>query len=398
MQNKSNFLLFIIFAVIISFAVGFNVGQKQNSILFVGGVENQEVGQPKKVDFSLFWDAWLMIEKNYPKDLDYQKMVYGAIAGMVDSLGDPYTSFFNPEETKIFKEDVKGVFEGVGMEIGLRNGQLTVIAPLEGTPAQKAGLRSGDIVIKIDDSSTRDLSIEESVKLIRGVKGTEVVLTVFREGWTENKEIKIIRGVIEVPSLKWEIKESDIAYIRLYHFSEKANSDFNKAAKEILESPAKKIVLDLRDNPGGYLQVAQDITGWFIEKGQIVTIEDFGGNEDRREYKAEGNARFLNYPIVVLMNKGSASASEILAGALRDNRGVLLIGETSFGKGTVQEFREFSDDSGLKVTVAQWLTPNGSSISEVGLKPNIEIEMTAEDFDAGRDPQLDKAMEIIKGL
>ncbi|MCK5044290.1 S41 family peptidase [Candidatus Parcubacteria bacterium] len=397
MQNKNLLSFIVIITIITTFVFGYMLGSTRDSVLLVGGVENQELGQPEDVDFSLFWDVWLLLEKKYPEKLGYQEMVYGAVAGMVDSLDDPYSSFFPPEEAKIFKEDVKGVFEGVGMEIGIRDDQLTVIAPLEGTPAQKAGFRSGDVIVKIDDTSTRDISIEEAVKLIRGVKGTEVILTIFRDGWAETQEIKVIRGVIKVPSLKWEEKEDNIAYIKLYHFSEEANVDFKNIAREVLDSPAEKIVLDLRNNPGGYLQVAQDITGWFLEKGEIITIEDFGDGE-QKEYKASGSSRFLDYPIVILINQGSASASEIMAGALRDNRGIKLIGETSFGKGSVQEFKDLGDGSGLKVTVARWLTPNGSSISEVGLTPDIEIEMTIEDYDEGIDPQLEKAMEILKEL
>ena len=397
-KNRSLLPFLVIVTIIITFVFGFLLGSERDSVLLVGGVENQELGQPENVDFSLFWNVWLLLEKKYPQEMDYQAMVYGAVSGMVDSLDDPYTTFFNPEEAKMFKEDVKGVFEGVGMEIGIRNDQLTVIAPLEGTPAQKAGFIPGDIIVKIDDASTRDISIEEAVKLIRGVKGTEVILTVFREDWSETKEIKVIRGVIKVPSLKWELKEDNIAYIRLYHFSEEANNDFKNIAVEILNSPAERRILDLRGNPGGYLQVAQDITGWFLEKGDIVTIEDFGEEKEQRNYEARGNSRLLDYPIVILINQGSASASEIMAGALRDNRGVKLIGETSFGKGSVQEFDEFGDDSGLKVTVAKWLTPNGDYISEVGLTPDIEVEMTIDDYNEDRDPQLNKAIEILKGL
>ena len=397
-KNRSLLPFLVIVTIIITFVFGFLLGSERDSVLLVGGVENQELGQPENVDFSLFWNVWLLLEKKYPQEMDYQAMVYGAVSGMVDSLDDPYPPFFNPEEAKMFKEEVKGVFEGVGMEIGIRNDQLTVIAPLEGTPAQKAGFIPGDIIVKIDDASTRDISIEEAVKLIRGVKGTEVILTVFREDWSETKEIKVIRGVIKVPSLKWELKEDNIAYIRLYHFSEEANNDFKNIAVEILNSPAERIILDLRGNPGGYLQVAQDITGWFLEKGDIVTIEDFGEEKEQRNYEARGNSRLLDYPIVILINQGSASASEIMAGALRDNRGVKLIGETSFGKGSVQEFDEFGDDSGLKVTVAKWLTPNGDYISEVGLTPDIEVEMTIDDYNEDRDPQLNKAIEILKGL
>ena len=229
-----------------------------------------------------------------------------------------------------------------------------------------------------------------------------MTLTIFRDGWEDVKDFKIVRDVIEIPSLKWEIKRPasgypDIAYIKLYQFSEAAKFAFNKAALEILSSPAKKIILDLRNNPGGYLEVSQDIAGWFLEKGQIVTIEDFGGKEPSQEYKANGPSDLLSYPMVVLINQGSASASEILAGSLRDNRSIKLIGEKSFGKGSVQELADLREGS-LKITVARWLTPKGDLINKEGLTPDIEIKMTEEDYNEDKDHQLDKAIEILQEL
>ena len=355
---------------------------------------------PKGVDFSLLWEAWNKLQENYvnPEELDTQKMIYGAVSGMVKSLDDPYTVFFNPEDTKTFLEDISGRFEGVGIEIGIRNNQLQVIAPLEGTPAQRAGLRPGDKIIKIGDTLTADITIEEAVSFIRGPKGTEVTLTIFRDKWETTKEITLKRAVIEVPSMVWEIKEENIAYIKFYHFSEEADREFKEAAVEILNSSASKIILDLRNNPGGYLERAQDIAGWFLEGGQIVVIEDFGKKEEQEVYKAKGNAKFFDYPIVILINQGSASAAEILASAIRDNRGVKLIGETSFGKGSVQTLEQLRNGSSLKITVANWLTPKEELISDKGLEPDIKIEMTDEDYDQGKDPQLEKAIEIIKEI
>lgn len=355
---------------------------------------------PEGVDFSLLWEAWNKLYENYvnPKALDTQKMIYGAVSGMVKSLDDPYTVFFNPEDAKTFLEDISGRFEGIGMEIGIRNGQLQVIAPLEGTPAQKAGLRPGDKIIKIDDVLTADITSEEAVSLIRGPKGTKVTLTIFRDIWKTTKEIILERAVIEVPSLTWELKEGNIAYIKFYQFSEKAEREFTQEAVEILNSPANKIILDLRNNPGGYLERAQDIAGWFLERDQVVVIEDFSKKEEQQIYKAQGNARFLDYSMVILINQGSASAAEILASAIRDNRGVKLIGETSYGKGSVQTLEELRDGSSLKITVAHWLTPKGELIADKGLDPDIKVEMTDEDYNQGRDPQLDKAIEIIKEM
>ena len=391
--------IFLVVLVVIAFGAGFYFRESQIPVAPPEGIINAELGKPEGVDFSLFWEAWKALEKNFvdQSKMDYQKMLYGAISGMVSSLKDPYTVFLPPEDAKIFKEDVSGEFSGVGMEIGIRRGELTVIAPLEGTPAQRAGLRAGDKIVKIDDTFTADLTADEAVKLIRGVKGTKVTLTIFREDWSQTKEFEIIRDVIEVPSLKWAMKEGKIAHLNLYQFSETATGAFDQAAVEILASPADSIILDLRDNPGGYLEVAQDIAGWFLKRGELVTIEDFGGSAESQEYRTSGSGQLSAYPLVVLINQGSASGSEILAGALKDNRGVKLVGVQSFGKGSVQTLKELKQGS-LKVTVAKWLTPKGTLIDKEGLKPDVEIELTEEDIDEGKDPQLDKAIEIIKGL
>ena len=391
-NNKKILLsLALVVAFLFVFGMGFYVGQKQVVC---------PVCKPENIDFSLFWDAYYKLQKNFvdPVKLDAQKIIYGAISGMAKSLGDPYTSFFDPEEAKRFEQDLSGSFEGIGVEIGLKKNQLTIIAPLKDTPGQKAGLKAGDIIVEINGKNTIDMSIDEAVSLIRGKKGTEVTLTIFRDGWKNTKDIKIIRDTINIPSIEWELKDGNIAYIHIYLFDQSLSSKFNKIALEILTSPAQKIILDLRDNPGGYLEVSQDIAGWFLKKGQIVTIENFGQDKDKKYYKTEGNANFSEYPTVVLINQGSASASEILAGALRDNRNIKLIGEKSFGKGSVQEVLDLRDGSMLKITIAKWLTPKGNSISEVGLTPDIKVELTDADFEEQKDPQLDKAFEIIKNL
>ena len=387
------FLGFFLGVVLISivFGTGFFIGKLQVIC---------PVCKPEEVDFSLFWETWNVLKEKFyqPEKFDTQKMTEGAISGMVKSLGDPYTSFFNPQETKEFFEEAKGTFEGIGIEIDKKKEELVVIAPLEGTPAKRAGIRAGDKILKIDDKETVDLSLEEAVKLIRGPKGTEVKLTISRGDWKEPKEFKISRALIKIPSLKWELKEDDIVYLKLYQFFDRTGDDFRKSAIEILNSPAKKIILDLRNNPGGYLEVAQEISGWFLKRGDIVVIEDFGPGKEKNEYKADGNEKFLDYPIVVLINQGSASASEILAGALRDNRNVLLIGEKSFGKGSIQELEELRGGSSLKITIANWLTPKGQLITDKGLEPDIKVEMSEEDYEQDRDPQLEKALEVIKGL
>jgi carboxyl-terminal processing protease len=385
-----------ILAVIFTF--GFFAGQvSQPSIEKVEGLANKQIGQPTDVDFSLFWDAWHIIEKKYVDraNLDRQKMVYGAISGLLDSLGDPHSVFLPPKESKRFQDDISGSFSGIGAEVGIRKDILTVISPLEGSPAQRAGLLAGDKIIKVDNTLTADLTLDEAVNLIRGEKGTEVVLLIARDGMEETKEIKIIRDIIQIPIIDWEIKKGNIAYIRLFHFTETSPGEFRKAIKEILKQNPKGIILDLRNNPGGFLEVAVDITSWFLPKGELVVSEIFG-DRTKDEYRSKGYSALENIPTVVLINQGSASASEIVAGALRDIRGITIVGETSFGKGSVQQLEKMRGGSSVKITVAKWLTPSGTSINDEGIVPDIEVKMTSEDIDVMRDPQLDKALELLK--
>ncbi len=335
-----------------------------------------------------------------PSKIDKDKMTYGAVAGMVNALGDPYTVFYNPEEAKEFQQDISGTFEGIGAQLGMKNNQLKVIAPLKGTPAEKAGLLSGDAIIAVDGESTIELTIDEVISKIKGEKGTKVTLTIIRtkNGQSpETKDIEIIRDVIKVPTIEWKTIEKDgkkIAHLTIYHFSETVFEDFKKAAYEILNANCDGIILDMRNNPGGLLDKTVSIAGWFLEKGQVVLTEQ-NKNLDENSYKADGPESFLNIPIVILVDKGTASASEILTGALRDNRGILVIGETSFGKGLVQRVVTLDDGSSLKVTTAKWYTPNGTLIQDTGIKPDIEVELTEEDYNNNRDPQLDRALEEI---
>ncbi|MEA3292925.1 MAG: S41 family peptidase, partial [Patescibacteria group bacterium] len=257
---------------------------------------------------------------------------------------------------------------------------------------------TGDKIIKVNDAVIADKSLDEIVNLIRGPRGTEVKLTISRDDWTETKDIKIIRGIIKIPSLKWELKNGNIAYIKLYQFSKSADFDFRKIALEILDSPAEKIILDLRNNPGGYLEVSQSIAGWFLKKGDIVVSEDFGDERKKNEYRANGPEKLFSYPIALLVNKGSASASEILAAAIRDNRGAKLIGEKTYGKGSVQVLERLKNGASIKITVAKWLTPKNKLINGVGLEPDIEVEIRKEDYKEEKDPQLDKAIEIIQKI
>ncbi len=392
--------------LIIVFSAGFLVGQDSiPSVEKIEGVSNKELGQPIAVDFNLFWDAWRVIETKYVdrSDVDKQNMVYGAISGLLKSLDDPYSVFMPPQESKKFMDDIKGSFEGIGAEIGIRKNILTVISPLEGNPAQKAGLMAGDKILKVDDALTADLTLDEAVNLIRGERGTEVILLIARDGLDETKEIKIVRDVIQIPIIKWEMltlsevegENGDIAYIQLYHFTENSAGQFRKTIKEILKLNPEGLILDVRNNPGGYLEVAVDVASWFLPKGEIVIIEDFG-NGDSNKYRSKGYGDLENIPTVILINEGSASASEILAGALRDIKEIKIIGKKSFGKGSVQQLEKLKGGSSVKITVAKWLTPFGTNINKEGITPDIEIELTLEDIEEMRDPQLEKALEMLR--
>lgn len=393
--------------ILISLALGFFSGieYQKTQEPGPGGLReliNRDAGQPEAVDFSLFWDAWNLIHQKYVdrSELDTQAMVFGAIEGMIKSIGDPFTVFLKAEESKRLQEDISGEFAGIGIEIGIRDDILTVISPLKDTPADRAGIIAGDKIIKIDGESTADITLEEAVSKIRGRRGTKVVLTISREkdGKEEIKDYELIRERIKIPTVKWEQIEPGIGYIQLFSFNQIAKSEFDEALNELKKQGAgEKLILDLRNNPGGLLDLAIDISSYFLEPGQVVVIEDFG-NGNREELKAKPNGQLKNVKVVILINEGSASASEIVAGALQDNKAVKLIGEKTFGKGSVQQVEELRFKTALKITVAKWLTPKGRSISDDGIEPDIEVERTEEDIKNDRDPQLEKAIEIIKSL
>ncbi len=390
-----------IIAFFLLIALVFNAGvfYAKRQMPFAGPkkIINEDIGKPQNLDFSLFWDAWRLIEQKYSANIDKEKMFYGAISGMVNSLDDPYTVFMDPSETKKFDDELNGVFDGIGAEIGVKKNIITIIAPLPDSPAEKSGLKAGDKVLKIDDAIAADLSLDEAVSLIRGPKGTTVVLIVMRDGETESREIKIARNTIIVKSAELKFKDAEkgkIAVVKISRFGEDTFSNIKIFASEILKQGAKGIVLDLRNNPGGLLDSAVDIAGIFLPKNKIVAIEKFS-NDNKKDYLTDGNNELGNLPAIILANEGSASAAEILAGALRDNRQIKIAGKKTFGKGSVQEVEPLKNNSALKITIAEWLTPSGKNINKEGLKPDIEIELSAEDFEEGKDPQLDEAIKIL---
>lgn len=368
--------------------------------------------QPPKeaadIDFKLFWDTWNRVSTEYvdKKAIDPQKMYYGAIKGMVSAVGDPYTAFLPPEAQKSSQEELGGSFEGVGLQLGYdKEKRLVVIAPLQGTPAERAGMKAGDFIIKIDDKDTVNITLPEAVNLIRGPKGSKVNLEIFREGDREAKTVSLQRDVIVVKSVEYSAKTTPnnkkVSYIKLSRFGEKTEEEWNKAVSDTLASAPQGVILDLRNNPGGYLDGAVFIGSEFISSGDIVLQEDSKGRKEG--YKVDRMGKLLKIPLVVLINKGSASASEIVAGAIQDFKRGKLVGETSFGKGTIQESQELSGGTGLHITKAKWLTPNGRWIHNTGLTPDVTIKEEVAPLENGiqtesapqKDVQLDKALEVL---
>ncbi|HEY4526350.1 MAG TPA: S41 family peptidase, partial [Candidatus Paceibacterota bacterium] len=326
-----------------------------------------------------------------------QDRVWGMISGMADSLHDPYTFFLPPVENKQFGDDMSGQFEGVGMEIAVKSGVLIVVTPLKGTPADEAGIKSGDLVLKIDGVTTEGLDVDSAIKKIRGPKGTVVTLTMLRQGWPEEREIKVTRDIINVPVITTTARRDGIFVIELSSFTANSPGLFRNALRDFVESGSTKLVLDLRGNPGGYLDAAVDMASWFLPSGSVVTTEDYAGHESNIVHRSSGYNIFnKNLKMVILVDQGSASASEILADALRHYKVAKLVGSRTFGKGVVQELVSITPDTSLKITVARWLGPDGTQIPLTGLIPDVMATTSDEAIKADKDPQMDKALEILK--
>lgn len=356
----------------------------------------------EEVDLSEFWRVWHLMEEKYTlasstESISAEERLQGAIRGLVASYDDPYTVYLPPTESEMFEDDISGNFSGVGMEVGLRDGLITVIAPLPETPAEEAGLLPGDVIVTIDGRSTEGMSIDEAVRIIRGEKGTDVVFSIFRAGALDFEEITVTRDNIVIPTVQTEQIE-DVFVISLYSFNAIAEDMVSDALREYERSGAEFLIFDVRGNPGGFLQGAVEIASNFLPAGKVVVSERLRDEEEKVfRSRGQGSTAYNKENLVVLVNGGSASASEILAGALRDHDVATIIGEATFGKGSVQELVELDDGASLKVTVARWLTPNGSSISEGGLTPDIIVPLTLEDREADRDPQLDAAIRFLQG-
>ena len=348
--------------------------------------------------------AWQILDENFApgtttEPLTKEDKLWGAISGLAASYGDPYTVFLPPQKKTEFESEVRGNFEGVGMEIAIKDGQLVVVAPLKNTPAERAGIQSGDFILAIDDKDTSGMAVEKAVSLIRGLGGTSVTLKMQREGKAPY-DVSVVRETILLPTIDTKyLSDSGVFIISLYNFNAQVPELFRDAIREFSNTGSHKLIIDLRGNPGGYLEVAVDTASWFLPVGDAVVIEDYGIKQPEDVHRSRGYNVFGNkLQLAILIDDGSASAAEILAGALHDHGKATLIGQKSFGKGSVQQLFEVTNDSSLKITIARWLTPNRVSISQEGISPDIKVDRTQEDRTNKKDPQLDRAVEYLKGL
>lgn len=347
-----------------------------------------------KQDMGLFWEAWEIVQSEFYGDLpDQNALIYGAIRGAVNTLGDPYTAFVEPQAAAIMREDQSGSFEGIGAQVTMENGVLSIVSVYEGRPAEQAGLRGGDVIAEVDNTPIENMSIYEAISLIRGPAGTAVRLKVLREG-TEPFEIEIVRAKIDIELVESEMLDDGIAYVRLTQFDNTGTAKLGAAIEDLLAQNPTGLILDLRNNPGGLLVESIQTAGLFLPQGSVVLIERFQDGTEQ-PYRTSDGPIAPDIKMVVLVDVGSASASEIVAGALQDYGRAVLIGDKTFGKGSVQLLHELSDGSELRVTVARWFTPKNRVIHGEGLDPDILVTITQEDVDAELDPQLDRAVEYL---
>lgn len=411
---KTSILLWVL-TVTLVFGLGFSLGNRslvisrQNNLPAIKIVNRES--QDQTVDFSLFWQVWQILnQKSVEQPLKGPDLLYGAIRGLAASLKDPYTLFLTPAESKDLSSSLNGEYEGIGAELGYNRepqicgpeispNQLIIVTPLDGSPALGADLRRCDAILKIDDKPTSNLTITDAVHDIKGPAGTEVALTIRRKN-DDPFVVKIKRAKIMIPSVKWENKGGGVIDIRLSRFGQDTNDDWDKAVSEIessLSASPQAVVLDLRGNPGGYFDSAVYVASEFLPKGSLVSAKSYADGH-REESFVERVGKYLKVPVVVLADGGSASAAEILAAALRDGRGAKLVGEKTFGKGSVQESVDLADGSAVHVTVAKWLTPKGEIIHGKGLEADVKVPITEADINSKSDPQLDKALELARKL
>ena len=397
-------IILAIALIVLVGGIGYRLGE-QGIVINIGGPKKITIDRTtpndKNLDFSLFWTTWDRLSAAYldKEALKPQEMIYGAIKGMIASLGDPYTVFLPPEENKEAKEDLNGSFEGVGIQLGYQDDRLAVIAPLSGMPAEKVGVKTGDLILKIDDRETIDITLPEAVKLIRGPKGTTIKLTLLHKGDREPYEASIVRGTIIIASVEVEFLEGEIAHLKLMRFGDRTSDEWLEAVDEIVshQPTIKGVILDLRNNPGGYLSGSIFIASEFLSTSSVdefsgLVVQQEYADGTKESYSVDRMGKITQQPLVVLVNQGSASASEIVAGALRDYGRAVIVGETTFGKGTIQEAEDLPGGAGLHVTTARWLLPSGESIDKNGITPDNQIE---DDLETEEDEQLSEAIKIL---
>ncbi len=414
--RKGLLIYALIVVALVSFMAGFFIGESQGDVEIVSSAgyteygelqgKDEEIPQYLKgdVNFETFWDVWNTIQNNYiDRPVGESKLFYGALNGMVASLDDPYSMFLEPKTASDFADELEGHFEGIGAEIGIRDDNLTVVSPLSESPAEKAGLRAQDIILQIDGYDTEDIDLREAVRRIRGKRGSVVTLKIYRSKNKEVQDIDITRDVIEIVSVETKsynkndyelLGDKQISFIKVTNFHADTSARFKQAVQNVLTNNPDGIILDLRSNPGGFLNSAIELSDYWLNQGQVVVQEEYAEG-DPEIHKATSQALLDKYPTVVLVDGGSASGSEIVAGALKDHKLATLIGEKTFGKGSVQQLIEVNEGSAVKLTIARWLTPNGTTIDNEGIQPDIEVERTVEDYQAGKDPQLDRAIRFF---
>ncbi len=380
---RRNFVIYSLVAlitVVISFLLGINYGG------YISAQNNADR------NLQILTQAYYLITNNYVEKVDGKNLSYKGIEGMISSLNDPYSYFMKPEDYKTMGEEFQGSFEGIGIEIGMNDKkQIVVISPIDDTPAQKAGLKTGDIILKVDDKSTEGMNLDQVSRLIRGPAGTKVKLTIQREGEQKPIEITITRAVIRLLTVYSKLLEDNIGYIKIKAFREPTSDELDNALNQILPKAKRGIILDLRNNPGGLLSSAIQVASYFIQKGPILYAEDRNGNRD--QFDAISSLYRVKVPVVVLVNEGSASASEIVAGALQDYKRATLVGTKTFGKGLVQSVIQLADGSAISLTVQKWLTPKLRYIHKEGIKPDIQVDWDQK----GTDIQLERAKEVLLG-
>lgn len=378
----------------VSGVIFFGLGFGANAYLWRYDLtSNGLINRSHRPDLAQFWNVYDLLHQKYDGTVDNNALIEGAIKGEVASLNDPYTIYLDAGEAKDLANQLSGSLSGIGVEIGIKNNQLVVIAPIDGTPAAQAGLRAGDIIATIDGVDASTYTLDQAVGKIRGPAGSQVKLTLIRGTTTLNPTLT--RANITVKSVESSLRSDGIGVIRIREFGNDTSSGVQAAAASLKSQGARGVIIDLRDNPGGYLQSAVDATSQFLQSGAIVEEKGVGANNNQTYY-AEGNAQLPSVPMVILVNGGTASAAEIMSGALHDNGRATLIGQKTFGKGVVQEVIDLTGGTQLKVTVAKWYTPKGTNISHDGLKPDITVANTDADFAAGRDPQMDQAITTLK--